>query len=700
MPSPAPARPQLTGLDLLAGGAVLLVGLVSWVSLALAHLGEHSLPAVVALTLAALVTLGLVLRRWRPAVRRDLAGVAVGLGCAAVMVVMSGPGFSYGVADKDPGGYVAHAHAIARVGDHSFVDEALSARLPDGSPLPVQLTSPGARFGGVWIRGAQEDGWIVPQFYHLWPALLATSLDVAGEDGLRATVPLMGVLSVLCLVALTRRVAAQLLGGPVGARAGPDGPRAGPDRTDDPGALAGLVAAGAAGLLLATNMLQVWQNRFPSTEVFAQALYLGALLGLVVAIQTGWRPAAGVAGLLVGIGWLNRADGVLVVLMAAGLAALVLAARRVDGRAWWFLGGLGVVAPHAAWQAYDRAAYYSQANGVPSARLLTAALVTAVVLGAAAGRVAPLSRLLTRAVTTRRTQVVLGLGVCAVCAGLLALGFLRPRLFGADFFNYNGRIIPSYDEQILRRLSWFLTLPGFALMGAGVAVATLRRWTAATWAVLLPTLFVLVVYGATAKNSTRMLWWTRRYVPTVLPGFLLLVALALAFAFVWRFRGRAPLRLPAVLALGGLLAAFGAQSWPLRSHDEWKGSAQVARQIADLSPGTTGVYLWEGQPCCNKPTSLFAVPVWLTEGELSIRLPDDPANRQRVIDLYKAHFAGRPLYVVADGTDLPRGVDPAAVTPLTNITASLPMWEESDTERPDEPREVAVAIAVWQVTGT
>jgi hypothetical protein len=667
----------VTALDLLAGGALLVVALLGWASLALAHVGRHALPAVVAVTLVALVVVGLVARRASRGtrVRSDRAGVAVALACAAVAAALTFPGFSYGVADKDPGGYVTHAHQIARDGDAAFTDPALSGRLPDGTPLPVQLTSPGARFGGVWIQGPQEEGRIVPQFYHLWPALLATSLDVAGRDGLLSTVPLMGVLSVLCVVAVLRRVGDQLLG-----------------RTG------GLVAAGTGGLLLATNMLQVWQARFPSTEVLAQALYVGTLLGVVVAIQTGWRPAAGVAGLLVGVGWLNRADGVLLVGIAAGLGGLLLATRRWDARATWFAGGLLVTTPHAWWQAYDRSLYYSQANSVPSWPVLTAAVTGLLVLGFLLGRVGPLVRLVTGLAQQRRAQVVLGLAVCAVCAGLLLLGFLRPRLFGADTFLYNGRTIPSYDEQILRRLSWFLTLPGFAVFGLGIATVALRRWVASAWVLVLPTIALFAVYGYTAKNSTRMLWWTRRYVPTVLPGFLMLVALALAFFFVWRWRGRAPLRLPAILAIGGLTAAFLAQSLPVRQHDEFKGSFELAAQVADLAGDQQGVFVWEGQRCCNLPTQLLAVPVWLTEGQLSIRLPDDPQQRQRILDLYQDHFAGRPVFLVADGSELPDGVDVGRVTPVTRIDTVLPMWEESDSKRPSEAREVPVSIGVWRVS--
>jgi hypothetical protein len=50
---PQPGEGALSGLDLLAGGALLLVALLGWASLTLAHLGAHSLPAVTVLTLVA-----------------------------------------------------------------------------------------------------------------------------------------------------------------------------------------------------------------------------------------------------------------------------------------------------------------------------------------------------------------------------------------------------------------------------------------------------------------------------------------------------------------------------------------------------------------------------------------------------------------------------------------------------------------------
>jgi hypothetical protein len=670
-------RDTVSALDLLALGALLLVAFVGWASLALAHVGAHSLPAVLVLSAAVAVPVLLLVRR--VPVRADVPGVLVALACAAVVAALTVPGFSYGVADKDPGGYVSHAVVLSDTGDYAFVDPVLATAAQDPT-FPVQLTSPGARFAGVWVRDTST-GLIVPQFYHLWPALLATAHDAGGRTALLVTVPLMGVVSVLALCALLRRVGDAMLG-PTG----------------------GLVAAGAGGLLLATNVLQVWQTRYPTTEVLAQALYVGALLGIVVALRTGWRPAAGVAGLLVGVGWLNRADGLLLVLLSVGLGAALVATRREDARAMWFAGGLAVVTPHALLQAYDLAAAYSAANRIPPlptvAALVLACLAAALVLRV--GLSGPLARA-SQALLERRVQVVVGLLVLGAASGLMALGYLRPRLFGADTFDYNGRQVRSYDESVMARLTWFVSLPGFALVLAGLAVVVLLRWRAAAWAVALPTLVLFPLYGYSAMNSTRLMWWTRRYVPTVLPGVVGLIALAIAFLLVWHWRARLLSAAAGAAALVGLLALFLSQSLPVRAHDEFAGSFALAEEVAAVAGERDGVFLWEAdQGCCFGPTRLLATPVWLQHGQLSALLPDDAAlamdgdARSTVLDRYAERFAG-PLFVVADGGQLPAGIDPARVEPVLDRQVRLPVWEESDVERPDEALDVPVHVSVWRV---
>jgi hypothetical protein len=55
-------------------------------------------------------------------------------------------------------------------------------------------------------------------------------------------------------------------------------------------------------------MLAAWHVEYPGSESFTRLLIGGALLGIVVAPQTRWRLAAGIAGLLVGWSYLARPD--------------------------------------------------------------------------------------------------------------------------------------------------------------------------------------------------------------------------------------------------------------------------------------------------------------------------------------------------------------------------------------------------------
>lgn len=688
MTQDAPLRARslssVTALDLLAGGSILLLGILGWASLALADLGHHTLLAVLLVTFASVVVIVAALARWaRPQLAADRGGLAIALLCAAVAAVLSFPGFAYGVTDKDPGGYVSHAIAISNYHDVAFTDPLLATAAKDPT-FPVVLTAPGARFAAIWVHD-YKTGEILPQFYHLWPSLLATSYDAAGLRGLTNTVPLVALVSTLLLCAILRRVGEAMAG-----------------------RKAGLVAAGAGGLLMATNMLQVWLARYPTTEMLAQALYLGALLGIIVALQTQWRPAAGIAGLLVGVSWLNRADGLLLVLISVGIGCALIGTRRWGPIATWFAGGLAVVLPHATYQAYVLAKGYTLGNGLPTLSKLTVLVVAMVVIAAVGGLVlkTPIAAAL-GALEKDRVQRWIGALFAVGATGLMGLGFLRPRLFGFDYTDYNGRQIHSYDEAIMHRLSWFFTKPGMLLFLVGLAVLVIRRWSAAIWTVVLPSVALFTVYAYSAKNSTRLLWWSRRYVPTVLPALVMMMALAIAFFAVHRFRGRALMRVPSVIALAGLLAVFLSQSLPLRKHNEWKGSFAISAQIAALSGGKQGIFLWtRNQPCCLGSTALFATPVWLQRQQLSSLLPadsylaTDPRAQSNLLARYHARFPGQPLFVVGSGGVLPKGIDPRTVSVAASIKTTLPFWEESDVRRPSKEIRVAVDITVWKVRST
>ncbi|HVQ96396.1 MAG TPA: hypothetical protein VMU51_35590 [Mycobacteriales bacterium] len=656
---------QVTLGELIVLAAAAAVGVVAVISLATAHLGIHRLGTVLPISAGILIVFAVL--AWfgggRPRIALDLPGLLVMGGSGLLSGWLLLPGFHYVAGDKDPGGYVMHAFEIARSGSYQWHDPLLTT-----AGLPVQLQSPGARFPGIWVHD-MATGQIVPQFYHLWSATMATSYDLRGYGGLANTGAVCGVLAVLAAVVLARR-------------------------------LGGIVAAGAVGLILATNMMEVWQAKYPTAEILAQFLYLGTLLGIVLAVQTRWRWPALLAGVLVGAGYLDRADGLLLVLAAVGGLACLWVLRRFDARAAFFAVGLAVVLPYGLWQAYGPAGFYTRVALVPKLPLVLAAIGVSVA-GALVLRpvLTPLAGWLTGRLALpgfqRRTGLLLTLGAF----GLFLLGLARP-LFETDTTYYGPRLIRTYDERNLYRLSWFFSWPGLVLVLVGIAVVLLSRWSPSAWVVLGMTGALLTLYAWHAKNSPYFMWVGRRFVPTVIPGMVLLIGLALAW--IWAFRRPRVPRLagPAVaLGLAGFIAAVQLnQSVPLRSHDEWGGSYGVTRAIGDLSGDKQGVYLWQPPSyCCAAPQTLFASPVWLVDDDQSVLLPGNPASVPGYVRAYLEHFPDRPVFLVYDRTSMPPKLPGISVAVAGQFAGTLPHWVESSVARPAKAQQIPYNFTVYRV---
>jgi hypothetical protein len=181
--------------------AAVVVGMLAISSLAFAYLHHYTLGHAMLGTVAGLVLLAALARFTGPVPRvvLDRAGLAVLAVTGLLAPFMFLPGFHYAEGDRDPGGYIMSGSAIARTGSVSFTDPVLA------SDLPVTLQTPGARFRGIWISDAST-GRITPQFYHLWSALLATAGELHGFDAQSNVDPLVGVVAVLLLVCIARRL--------------------------------------------------------------------------------------------------------------------------------------------------------------------------------------------------------------------------------------------------------------------------------------------------------------------------------------------------------------------------------------------------------------------------------------------------------------------------------------------------------------
>ncbi len=648
-----------TWAEVLVLGAVLSVAALGTSSLLLAQLSAHSAPGALVLAVVLLAPVVVLVHRERPRLRRAPRDLALAVAVGALGLVMFVPGFPYAYADKDPGMYVIHSWAIAREGSVHVDDPVLAANQPG------ILIGPGARFPGAWIDEGGTDR-VTPQFFHFLPSLMATAVDVAGRHAAFHLNPLLGALSVVAFTLAIRRGF-------------------------------GTTVAAVAGGLLAISMPQVWQAKYPSTEILAQLLIVGALLAITVAIEARSRTAALVGGVLIGTGLLARPDGLLLVLAAAGVAGVLLAADRFRREARWATIGLAVTLPYAFVNAYDLRRTYTLLNDVPDLPLVLAAIAVCLVGGwAARGPV----RALRRRLGDHDVDDVCRMLGMVVAGGfaLMLLGFtLRPLLLGKDYTNLLG-VEPkrSFDEYNLDRLTFYLTRAIVPLAVAGMAIVGWQRWRAARWALLVPGLLMTPLYLWEAQISPRLMWWVRRFVPGVVPFLILLSAVAIGWALTQR---RATVRVVGAVVLVTLAVGYLQRSWPLREHREMAGSYDTAAAIAGAAGPQQGLFLWQ-RPKPNHifdPSRNLGAVVWFGFDQLSALLPDDPD--QGAVDAYATRFPDRPVFVVTTGDQLPPRLEQGAYTEVKRVQAVLPVWEEEIRARPARAISIPVDVVIWRLDG-
>jgi hypothetical protein len=665
-------RPVLTCGEVAGLAAAVTVAMIATASLGLAEVGHHDGVFAAVLGVAATCLLAAVAWRsgLRPVLTVDRTEILVVGATAVAAAFFFLPGFAYASADKDPGVYVSHAFAIAREGDVSIPDPVLARNLDPYMEI-------GSRFPGIWLDPDDPDV-VTPQFYHLYPATLATADDLVGTRGVFHLTPVLAGLSVCLLVLAVRRAA-------------------------------NATTAVVFGALLVTSMIQVWQAKYPSTEVIAQLLLAGALLGGVLAIERRWAGGAFAAGLLLGVGFLARPDGFLYILLAAAVVGVAVAADRFDRRSVMLGAGLGVTFPYAAVNAYLLRTRYSDTTDVPRLGLLVAAAAALVGGGLVVRQVVLVADRRRHRRAERNDGGVpdnrgllglldrwhrpIGLLVSVVTGlGLLVL-WNRERLFGTDrvYSHFTGTVIPSLDELNIKWLSWFTTMRGLVVMWLGVVVAVLARARASLYLLLVPVAALLPLYLWDARISMRLMWWVRRFVPAVLPGIVLLMAVAIAWALLHRFR---PLRVLGAVVAASLVVAFASQSLPLRSHHEMAGSWESAEAIANFAGDEQGVFLYTEERSSADPMRNTPAVEWFVFEQVAARLhPDYDVDE---IDAYQRAFPDQPVFLVTHG-DLPGHLPPSRFSNVGSVTEQLSVWEESTSERPDGSVVLRSNLVLWRL---
>jgi hypothetical protein len=635
---------------------LISVALSLSVVLALASVGRYSferlliVDATVGMTAAALARFRL---RLGPAAARPGWEALIPLGLLALAVWRFFPTSEYIIGGKDPGVYVNEGVQIAQRGALAAADPVV-ASVPNFArdlffPSEHRTDYYSGRFMGFFIQ-EPEQGRVIGQFPHLFPASIAIGYGLDGLTGARRATDLWAVLGVLAVYF-------------AGAR------------------FTGRAAAGAAAALLTLNVVQVWFARYPNAEVVMQPLLFAALLANARAHLDNDTFFAPIAGALLGLLLFLRFDAVLGIAgVLAGIALTVLNGGRVR---WPFFVSLGVAAvlagaymlgPMRAY-AYLPIVFVSNLAWWQFAAIgLTLALgIAALFLGARSSRLTSVVRL--------GAPILVAAVVCS--AAVYALYFRQP----------SGKLT-DYDAFALRTFAYlYLTLPALLAALFGYALmARLRFWRDPALFITVATFSLFFFYKI--RIVPEQFWMARRFLPVILPGALLFVSAA---ALVGARSGTLRTRLLRGGLGGVFLVLLGLQyaraAAPILSHIEYAGIIPKIEQIASTIQGTDLLVL-ESRDASD--THVLGLPLAYIYARnvllLRSRVPDKSAFAS-FLDWAHQRYS-RVLFMGGGGTELlSRRWD---VRPVAGERFQVPEYETSRYTAPRSVRQKEFDYSLYE----
>ena len=361
---------------------------------------------------------------------------------------------------------------------------------------------------------------VVPQFMAGLPMVLAAAMWVGGAHAALLAAPALGALGVLAFGGLSARLV---------------GPRWAP----------------LACLALAVAMPQQFTSRSSYSEPLAQILFLGGLCLVVDCIardrMPGSRIIAAIAGLAMGVTVLVRIDGISDVLPLVPYCALLLAGRRQQALPLAAGTAVGVVFGLVDGLVFSRP--YLATNKA-SLKLLAVAIVLVVIVTLVALPVL-WKRGLPQVKRNWLPNVASVLTVLAVLAFAVRNHVQTVRTpaikatIGAMTAYQRANRLPidptrTYAEYSLHWVFWYIGVPAVILGTAGLAILIRRvlRGQAPLWTLPLITFaWTIVTFLYRPSITPDQPWASRRMVPAVLPGVILLAVWACAWLVGW-VRGR------------------------------------------------------------------------------------------------------------------------------------------------------------------
>jgi len=397
---------------------------------------------------------------------------------------------------RDPGSYIQFGYWIAHHGS---------------LPIPQDRAAFGHIIRGVSFRSPafyQVGKSLVPQFMAGLPMILSIGLWIGGVGAAVMTAPVIGACAVLTFGGLAARLV---------------GPRWAP----------------LAALVLALTLPQQFTSRSTYSEPVAEILFLGGLCLVIDSLETdgiGARVIAALGGLALGLTLLVRIDGASDVLPVIPYCGLLFLGRRRQAAP--LLAGLAVGVVYGCIDGLMLSKPYlaSIKSSLEPLALLTGLVIIVTVVATARlwdrGVPAVRGNWLPNAAAALTFAVTAAFAVRPYVQTVRASTDMTTKTVMAGFQRADHLPVDptrTYAEISLHWVFWYVGIPAVLLATVGAAVLSRRclRGQAATWTLPLATFaWATVTFLYRPAITPDQPWGSRRLVPAVLPGIILLAVWA------------------------------------------------------------------------------------------------------------------------------------------------------------------------------
>ncbi len=570
----------------------------------------------------------------------------------------------------DAGVYINLGAEIAQNQSIVIQDDFLAELDPALYPAFLRpLTNPVAPaylFPAFYVVG-ESRGEITPQFYALHPVWQATAFVLAGNvaEAVRAELLLTGMWGLLgCLaVYFTAR---EIAGWQTAV----------------------LVLAG-----ITLNALQIWFSRYPVSEAMSQYLLWTGLWSVGVWLngrnhQPIW---ALLAGLSLGHFFLARIDALFILPILGLFVIWLLLKAQEQPTFWWFVAPFGLLVIHSLVHALTQSRPYFFELFNFAVRLLTAnpALVVGIILvglsavailGRFRGQFAHLNRY-------QRPFLIVAVSGLILFTGYL--WFIRSAIEPAAPWQdpFSTGLIPQVNHENLVRLGWYLSPLGVWLGTFGIALL-IWHFDRKTAVLLAVTLVYSGIYLWNIRANPHQIYAMRRYVPTVMPLFILGGAIAIGWLTTHQKRWlQGAACLLALVWLGSL-------AWSARGFVSQVDHPDLVAQLSDLSQAfDPGAVLIFNDPAPIGQGDIIGTPLRFIYGHDVLTLRDMTQLDTVLFDeqLRQWQQANRSVYWVM----VPNGIEwPSSswqIEPVGSYAIQTTALENVYDRRP-----TAVTTQTWQ----